>query len=264
MRDGTIGQEYVFFSFMLLFLYSPLFIFSIFYFPECPFFLRGEQQQAERGGAGRDRRGRQQQHGKGRGRGTTGTYAVIFLFLFLCFHSFLRFALLCFRLFIFRQVHQQAGHKRKAPAGWDGVYAGGDSNVGRHRGGRRSNGYVFFYFCILSTLLFYSYHSSSFPIISFSVEYNNRRAGRDGPTRAAMTTRDRTGGRQARQVRLLLLFFFLLSSFFFSLLSSLLSQTIETDGAGPSRTGQDGTTQAATAMRDGTGGRRIGEGCRRR
>ena len=50
----------------------------------------------------------------------------------------------------------------------------------------------------------------------------------------------------------------------FALLLSLLSQSTATDRVGLSGTGQDGTTWAATAMRDGTGGRRAGGGGRRR
>ena len=67
--------------------------------------------------------------------------------------SFLHFTLLLFRLFLFRQVKQQAGHERKAPDGRNAADG--------------ANGYAFFYVFALSTLLFYSYHSSSFPIISF-------------------------------------------------------------------------------------------------
>ena len=83
--------------------------------------------------------------------------------------SFLHLALLLFRLFLFQQLQQQAGHKRKEPDGRDGIYVGGDSNVGRHggtEGADGANGCVFFYVFVLSTLRFYSYHSSSFPITS--------------------------------------------------------------------------------------------------
>ena len=83
---------------------------------------------------------------------------------------FLHLALLLFRLFLSRQVQQQAGHKREARDGRDAADG--------------ANGYVFFYVFFLLTLLFYSYHSSSFPIISFSVEYNNRQPGGGRQTRA--------------------------------------------------------------------------------
>ena len=96
--------------------------------------------------------------------------------------SFLHLTLLLFRLFLFRQLQQQEGHERKEPDGRDGIYVGGDSNVGRHggtEGADGANGYAVLYVFVLSDVLFYSYHSSSFPIIYFSVEYNNRWTRRD-------------------------------------------------------------------------------------
>ena len=84
--------------------------------------------------------------------------------------SFLHLTLLLSRLFLFRQLQQQAGRERKEPGGRDGICVGGDSNVGRHgdtAGTDGANGYVFFCVIVLSSLLFYSYHSSSFPITSF-------------------------------------------------------------------------------------------------
>ena len=109
-------------------------------------------------------------------------HTLLFFVIVSLLSSFLYLTLLLFRLFLFRQLHQQAGHGRKEPDGRDGIHVGGDSNVGRHggtEGADGANGYVILYFLVLSDLLFYSYHSSSFPIIDFSVEYNNRRAGRD-------------------------------------------------------------------------------------
>ena len=93
----------------------------------------------------------------------------------------------------FRGVQQQAG---LGGAGRDGTDASGDSNARRDGGAGRPDGYVFcYFFVLLSTLLFSSSHSSSFPILSFSVNYNNKRggAGRGG------TGRDRRGQRQQRE-----------------------------------------------------------------
>ena len=122
----------------------------------------------------------------GRHGGTEGTDGRLgtssFMFLSFLLYSFILIIFLLFRLPLFRQLQQQAGHERKEPDGRGRIYVGGNSNVGRHGGTEgtdRANGYVFFYVFVLSTLLFYSYHSSSFPITSFSVEYNNGRAGRD-------------------------------------------------------------------------------------
>ena len=88
------------------------------------------------------------------GEGRNGYAFCCFSLLFIYFHLFLHFTLLLFRLFLFRQVQQQARHQRKTPAGRDA--AGG------------ANGYVFFYMFVLLTLLFYSYHSSSSNYLSFS------------------------------------------------------------------------------------------------
>ena len=168
--------------------------------------------------------------------------------------SFLHLTLLLFRLFLFRQLQQQAGHERKEPDGRDGIYVGGDSNVGRHggtEGADGANGCVVFYVFVLSDLLFHSYHSSSFPII-FSVEYNKRRAGQDRWQR-----RTGRGSRQARQVRLLLQFFFLLFSFL--LLTFIISFVANySNRRGEAKWDGTGRDDAATAMRDGgqAGGRR--------
>ena len=62
-------------------------------------------------------------------------------------------------------------------AGRDGTDAGSDSNAGRHGGAGGPDGYVSFSFFVLSTFLFSSSYSSSFPVVSFSVEYDNRRCG---------------------------------------------------------------------------------------
>ena len=126
-------------------------------------------------------------------------------------------------------------------------------------------------FCVfvLSTLLFYSYHSSSFPIISFSMKYNNRRAGRGRPTRAAMATPGRTGRDRARQVRLLssvtvflptLLFS---SSHFYYLFCRELQQQTGRGQVGQDRTGQDGTTlgqQCGTGRGPGGQEEEVGDG----
>ena len=59
-----------------------------------------------------------------------------------------------------------------------------------------ANRYVFFYFFVLSTLPFYSYHSFT---ISFVTNYSNIRDGAewDGTGRAATAMRDGTEGRRA-------------------------------------------------------------------
>ena len=162
--------------------------------------------------------------------------------------SFLHLTLLLLRLFLFRQLQQQAGHERKEPDGRDGIYVGDDINVGRHggmEGADGTNGCVIFYVFVLLDVLFYSYHSSSFPIISFSMEYNNRRAGQDRWQR--MTGR---GSRQARQVRLLLQFFFLLFSFL--LLTFIISFVANySNRRGDAKWDGIGRDGAATALRDG-------------
>ena len=175
-----------------------------------------------------------------------------FLSLFLYFHLF--FILLFFfsDYFSFDNCNNRQGTKEKSRtdgtgytwaviATWDGT-----------EGADGANGYVIFYVFVLSDLLFYSYHSSSFPIISFSVEYNNRRAGRDRWQR-----RTGRGSRQARQVRLLLQFFFLLFSFL--LLTSIISFVANySNRRGEAKWDGTGRDDAATAMRDGgqAGGRR--------
>ena len=127
--------------------------------------------------------GSEQQRGKDQG----GVRVLLFFVIVPLRSSSFHFTLLLFRLFLFRQVKQQAGHERKAPDGRNAADG--------------ANGYAFFYVFALSTLLFYSYHSSSFPIISFQRSITT--GGQDG---AAMATPDGTrGDRQARQVRLLLI-----------------------------------------------------------
>ena len=150
---------------------------------------RSRQRQLKQ----RDRHGRQQQRGKDR-------YACYyFVSLFLYFHLFF-ISLFFFSGYLFSDKYSNrrgtkgkhrtdgTGHTRAAIALWDGT----ESADG-------ANGYVFFYIFVLSTLLFYSYRSSSLPSISFSVECNNRRAGRGRPTRAAMATPDGMGRDRARQ-----------------------------------------------------------------
>ena len=122
---------------------------------------------------------------------------------------------------------------RAATATWGGT-----------EGADGANGYVFFYFFVLSTLLFYSHHSSSFPIVSFSVEYDNRRAGRDGPTRAAIVTRDGTGGQAGTtgtsSVALFLPTLLFSSSYFYNLCCRELQQQTGRGRVGRDRTERDG------------------------
>ena len=110
-----------------------------------------------------------------------------------------------------------------------------------------------------SILLFYSYRSSFFPIISLS--YNNRRAGQDRPTRAAMATPNGTGGgggggggqagtAGTSSVTCFLPTLLFSSSHFYYLFCRELQQQM---GRVQIWAGQDGTTQAATAMRTGRG-----------
>ena len=79
-----------------------------------------------------------------------------------------------------------------------------------------------------------------------------------------MATRDGTGEQAGMTGTSSVTVFSYFPLFFFSRLLSFLSQTTATGRAGPSGTGQDGTTRAATAMRDRTGGRRAGGGGERR
>ena len=185
---------------------------------------RGRHRQRRQ----RDQHGRQQQRRKDR-------YACYY-----CLSMFLHFRLFFVSLFFFsdyflsnkynnrqgtkgKRQTAGAGHTRAAIATWDGT-----------EGADRANEYVFFYVFVLSALLFYSYHSSSFPIISFSVKYNNKRAGRGRQTRAAMATPGGTGRDRARQIRLL----FSVTVFF--LLSSFLLLTFIISFVANCRTGQDG------------------------
>ena len=103
----------------------------------------------------------------------------------------------------------RTGHARAAIATWDNT-----------EGTDGANGYVFFYVSVFSILLFYSYHSSSFAIISFSVEYNNRRAGQDRPIRAAMATPDGTGGHTGTSGTYIFCYSFLFLLFSFPVLAT--------------------------------------------
>ena len=186
--------------------------------------------------------------------GRTSTHAIIFFLL----SSFLRFTLLLFRLFIFRQVQQQAGQKRKTPDGQDGTYTGSDSNVGRH-GERRWGQRV--------RLLFLSFLLSSFiPIclLPFQLslfQSSITTSGQDGTDQRERQWQRRTGrggtGHDKYVFCLLLQFFFLLSSFLLltfiiSFVANYSNRRGEAKWDGAERDG------AATAMRDGgqAGGRR--------
>ena len=173
--------------------------------------------------------GSEQQRGKDQG----GVRVLLFFVIVPLRSSSFYFTLLLFRLFLFRQVHQQARQ------GWTRQ----DQNVRRQQcgtaqaGGRRGRRVCLplFYFLL-------------FAIISFSVERDNRKKGWGVPTQATMITRDRRGDRQAQWVSLysviVILSTVLFSSSPFCYLFFL--------------------SPAATAMRDGTGGRRAGGGGRKR
>ena len=170
--------------------------------------------------------------------------AVIFLFLFLCFHLFFISLFFFSDHFFSDKYNNRRGTKGKRRRDGTGMYAGGDSNVGRHGGGRRGQRVRLLLFFVLSTLLFYSHHSSSFPIVSFSVEYDNRRAGRDGPTRAAIVTRDGTGGQAGTtgtsSVALFLPTLLFSSSYFYNLCCRELQQQTGRGRVGRDRTERDG------------------------
>ena len=95
---------------------------------------------------------------------------LLFVVIVSLLSSFLDLTRLLFQLFLFRQVQQQAGHKRKAPNGRDGTYTGGVSNVGQHGGRRRGQRVrlLLSSFILIILLLL--------PIVSFFVEYGSRRA----------------------------------------------------------------------------------------
>ena len=69
-------------------------------------------------------------------------------------------------------INSFAAEYNNSRGGWG---AGGD-RCGQRRTGWGGNGYVFcYFFCSsISSLLFSSSHSSSFPINSFSIKFNNR------------------------------------------------------------------------------------------
>ena len=69
--------------------------------------------------------------------------------------SFLHLTLLLSRLFLFRQLQQQAGRERKEPGGRDGICVGGDSNVGRHglTGRMGASSFVLLSFLVSSFIL---------------------------------------------------------------------------------------------------------------
>ena len=96
--------------------------------------------------------------------------------------------------------------------GRDGTDAGGNSNAGRPGRGGRPDGYVFFNF-FLPALLFSSSHSSSFPINSFAVEYNNSRGGSGRDVTDAGNV-GRAGGVTGTS-SVIFLFFYLFSPLFF-------------------------------------------------
>ena len=92
--------------------------------------------------------------------------------------------------------------------------AGGDSSAGRYRGAGTPDRYIFCYFCILSTQLFYSL--LFFLVASFSAECNNRQGG----TGRDQRLRRKQCGMGEQQVRLL--FCSVLFLFFSFLLPTLL------------------------------------------
>ena len=107
-------------------------------------------------------------------------------------------------------------------------------------------------------VLFYFYHSSSFLIISFSLEYNNRRAGRD-QWQHGTGRRGRQAGAAGTSSVTVSSFYYISS---FLLLAFIISFVVDYSNRWGGDRG-DGTTRAATAMRDRTEGRRAGGGGRR-
>ena len=93
------------------------------------------------------------------GGGATGMCAVIFLFLFLCFHLFFISLFFFSDHFFSDKYNNRRGTKGKRRRDGTGMYAGGDSNVGRHGGGRRGQRVrLLLFFCpFYSPLLFSSF-----------------------------------------------------------------------------------------------------------
>ena len=162
------------------FLLIILLLFNLYLLPSSIKRGHGQRQQ-------RDQRGRQQQRGQ-------RVRVRLFFFFFLCVHLFF------ISLFFFS--HYFLSHKyinMQCRTGRDKTDTGGGSNAGRRRGLGQVWPTDMSSFCSK-----YSFSSSccssSFTIISFSVERDKRREGRGGVT-------------QAQRVRILPLLFFLLSSF---------------------------------------------------
>ena len=205
MRDGTIGQEYVFFSFMLLFLYSPLFIFSIFYFSECPFF--SVENNNRQGGAGRDGTDAGGNSNTERVEGG-GQRVHMLLFFCSCFSAFILFfvSLFCVSDYLFSDKYinrrgtnakrrpDGTGYKRAAIATWDGT-EGADGATGTSSfifASCRLSSFILIILLLFRLSLFQWSITTGGPIHFFfslffyfnRLQYNNRqgRAGRGGET----------------------------------------------------------------------------------
>ena len=186
-------------------IYSPLFFLSFSPFPIIYILIPDEYKATGSGSSGTNTGGINNVGRTGWG-GATGMCAVIFcscfsMFIFSSFHSS-TFPIITFPT---STSTGKAGRDGKRPTQATTTMRGG-AGGGQARPGSMSSVFVLLF-------SFSSYHSSSFTIVSFSVERGNRSEGRGVPTQAAMVTRGRTGGRQAQRMHILSLLFFLLSSF---------------------------------------------------
>ena len=157
---------------------------------------QGARSGTERNVTGRGRHGQQQQRdqcGRQQQRGKDNRYACCcFLSLFIYSHLFFVSLFFFSDYFFFDKYNNRPGAKEKRRTDGTGCTRAAIATWDGTEGKDGTNRYVFVYVFVLSDILFYSYHSS-FPIICFSVEYNNRRAGRDRWLR-----RTGRGNRQAR------------------------------------------------------------------